>query len=208
MQIASPVNALRLAGFLIFLVASAEALAQANTADIIEQARARARQVEEIKQVLTDPDQNVRLAAFEGMVDSGDPLMREIALDTGLASTDRVLRGLALKHTILGLAQLSITLTVDDSAPKPVQDKSVKYLEKNGNNYILTFDPKGSDLNRGFFHPPGNLHWAGNVSGTVVTFNYGKYTGELILQDDNTLAGLVHYNQGGGHRFKATAPLR
>ncbi|HRP36055.1 MAG TPA: hypothetical protein PLI48_09255, partial [Gammaproteobacteria bacterium] len=74
---------------LLALAVAAEGWAQ-SAAEIIEQARARARQVEEIKQVLNDPDQNVRLAAFEAMVGSDDSLMRELALDAGINSTDQV----------------------------------------------------------------------------------------------------------------------
>jgi hypothetical protein len=199
---------IRPAGLALALVFSADALAQASAADIIEEARARARQVEELKQILNDPDQNVRLAAFEAMVASDDPLMRELALDAGLASTDQVLRGMALRHAVLSLKQLNITLSADESAPKPVQELSTAYLTKSGNNYVLVMDPKTSDVTRGTFNAPGNTSHTGNVSGLVVTFNYQYYTGELHLQDDNTLGGVINHSRSGAHRFKATAPLR
>src|SRR5690606_26965406 len=128
-----------------------------------------------------DPDQNVRLAAFEAMFTSEDPLMRELALDSGRSSTDRVLLGLVRWHAVLGLAQLTITLAVDESAPKPVQERTRDYLVKSGNSYIAPIDPKGSDLTNGAFHS-GNAKYRGNVSGLVVTFNYPYYTGELHLQ--------------------------
>lgn len=198
----------RMAVVLLAMTMTLDALAQASPSEIIDQARARARHIEEIKQVLSDPDQNVRLAAFEAMVTSDDPLMRELALDAGLASTDRVLRGLALRHAVLGLAQLTITLAVDDSAPKPVQERTRDHLEKSGNSYVAPIDPKGSDLTNGAFHS-GNAKYRGNVSGLVVTFSYPYYTGELHLQDDNSLAGVVYYNHGStNYQFKASAPLR
>lgn len=193
---------------LLALAIAADGWAQ-SAAEIIEQARARARQVEEIKQVLNDPDQNVRLAAFEAMVGSDDSLMRELALDAGLNSTDEVLRGLALRHAVLSLAQLTITLAVDTAAPKAIQDSSREFLEKNGNSYVMAIDPKTRDLPTGAFSMPGNVNQRGNVSGRVVTFKYPYYTGELHLQEDNTLAGTVHYQwSSNNHQFKATAPLR
>lgn len=193
---------------LLALGVAADAWAQ-STAEIIEQARARARQVEEIKQVLNDPDQNVRLAAFEAMVGSDDSLMRELALDAGMNSTDQVLRGMALRHAVLGLSQLTFTLAVDSSAPKVIQDSSREFLEKNGNSYVMAMDPKTKDLLTGEFSLPGNPNHRGNVSGQVVTFKYPYYTGELHLQDDNTLAGTVRYQWSShNHQFKATAPLR
>ena len=198
----------RLAIGVLALSLAADAWAQ-STAEIIEQARARARQVEEIKQVLNDPDQNVRLAAFEAMVGSDDSLMRELALDAGMNSTDQVLRGMALRQAVLGLSQLAITLTVDNTAPKAIQDSSREFLEKNGNSYVMAIDPKTRDLSTGAFSQPGNTQSRGNISGLVVTFKYTYYTGELYLQEDNTLAGTVHYQwSSNNHQFKATAPLR
>jgi hypothetical protein len=193
---------------LLALAIAAEGWAQ-SAAEIVEQARARARQVEEIKQVLNDPDQNVRLAAFEAMVGSDDSLMRELALDAGLNSTDQVLRGLALRHAVLGLAQLTLTLTVDDSAPKSTQETTRDYLEKSGSTYVMAIDQKTKDLSTGAFNLPSYANHRGNVSGLVVTFNYSNYIGELHLQDDNTLAGtLSHARSGKAWQFKATAPLR
>lgn len=194
--------------FAILTTLCIEAMAQPSAADIVEQARERARQLDEIKQVLNDPDQNVRLAAFEAMVSTGDPLMRELALDAGLASTDQVLRGLAFKHAVLGLSQLNITLTLDPAAPKESQEKVQAYLQKTGANWQLEIDPKTVDLGRGYFQLPGNATRNGNISGLVLTFNYGYHTGELYLQDDNTLGGSVYYSYGGNHQFKATAPIR
>lgn len=193
---------------LLALAVAADGWAQ-SAAEIIEQARARARQVEEIKQVLNDPDQNVRLAAFEAMVGSDDSLMRELALDAGLNSTDEVLRGMALRHAVLSLAQLTVTLAVDTAAPKAIQDSSREFLEKNGSSYVMAIDPKTRDLSTGAFNMPGNVNQRGNISGRVVTFKYSYYTGELHLQEDNTLAGTVHYQwSSNNHQFKATAPLR
>lgn len=187
---------------------SYSALAQTSAAQIVEQARERARQLDEIKQVLNDPDQNVRLAAFEAMVDSGDPLMRELALDAGIASTDQVLRGLALKYAVLSLEQLNITLSLDPDAPKEVQEKSRTYLEKTGAGFVLKIDTKSVDIPRGYFQQPGNSNRTGNISGLILTFDYAYHAGELHLQDDNTLAGTIYYNYGGNHQFKATAPVR
>lgn len=201
-------NAFGLGLVLCLATPMGDVFAQTTAAEIIEKARERARQVDEIKQVLNDPDQNVRLAAFEAMVGSDDPLMRELALDAGLSSTDQVLRGMALKHAVLNLAAIHVTLAVDESAPKPVQERVQAYLQKSGRTYQVEIDPKSVNPERGSFYGRGNPSHSGNVSGTVVTFSYGYYTGELHLQDDNTLAGHVHYSYGGDHQFKATAPIR
>ncbi|MEQ8859936.1 MAG: hypothetical protein RIC56_14935 [Pseudomonadales bacterium] len=204
-----PTLTLQIGLFTLAMALGLDAIAaQTSAAEIIEQARARARQIDEIKQVLNDPDQTVRLAAFEAMVGSGDPLMRELALDAGFASSDEVLRGQALKHAILGLEQLSITLSPDPAAPQAVQQRVQNYLEKTGASFILNIDTKDVDLGKGAFHQAGNASRNGNVSGLVVTFDYQYHTGELHLTDDNTLAGTINYSYGGHHQFKATAPIR
>jgi hypothetical protein len=182
-------------------------LAATDHAGTIDQIRDRARQMEESKQILSDPDQTVRLAAFEAMVLGDDDLMREMAIDAGLASTDELLRALALKHALLGLGQLSITLAVDESAPKAIQERSRAYLEKNGRSYLLKIEAKRTDLRTGLFGT-GGASYKGNVSGFVVTFDYGPYAGELYLQDDNALAGTLYSTHGGTNQFKASAPLR
>lgn len=190
------------------LAVAAEGWAQ-SAAEIVDQARARARQVEEIKKLLDDPDQNVRVAAFDTMVGSDDPLMRDLALDAGLNSTDQVLRAVALRHTVLGLAQLTIALAVDDSQSKEAQESARSFQVRNGSVYTMMIDDKGKDLSTGSFHRTGHAGERGNVSGLVVTFSYGSYSGELQLQDDNSLAGTVYFGSGQTHhKFKASAPLR
>ena len=180
----------------------------ADTAATLDQIRERARQIEETRQILADPDQTVRLAAFEALAGGDDAMLREMAIDAGLASTDQLLRGLALRHTVLGLAQLSLTLVADDAAPKPTVERSQAYLEKTGRGWLLVLDGKRSDLQTGRFGGSRSYE-TGDVSGLVLTFGYGHYSGELHLQDDNTLAGTVYYNTGqGDHQFKASAPLR
>ncbi len=192
---------------LCFSMASMNTNAQTSASEIIEQARERARNIEEFKSVLNDPDQNVRLAAFEVMVTNGDPLMRELALDTGFASTDQVLRGLAFKHAVLGLEQLVLTLEKDKSAPKKVQERTDAYLEQRGQKLVIDIDMGEVDLNRGYFVHPRYENQTGNISGTVMTFDYGNYIGDLRLQDDNSLAGQVNFGNGNS-QFKATAPIR
>jgi len=66
--------------------------AQTSAAEMLEQARARSRDIEELKAVLNGPDQNMRLAIFDVMVNSGDEAMRQVALDLGLASADPLMQ--------------------------------------------------------------------------------------------------------------------
>ena len=133
-----------------------------------------------------------------------EPLLKRISPST----TSISMRGMALKHAVLGLSQLTLTLSVDEAAPKPVQDRSREYLAKQGSSYVMEIDQKGVDLSTGAFSS-GARNQTGNISGTVLTFKYYLHAGELHLQDDNTLAGTFYYTPGGtSHQFKATAPVR
>lgn len=174
---------------------------QADPAKLIEEARARAKKIDEIKAVLNDPDQTVRLAAFEAMVGSGDPLMRDLAIQAGFAASDSTMRALAFKHALLGLDRLVFALAVDEGEPKERIEHSKAVLERTGSTASIGFDRKRTDVARGNFYRPG-FDYSGKVEGLAVTFNFGEISGELRLQDDNTLLGRVIFHEGV---FKAKA---
>ena len=90
---------------------------------------------EELRKVLNSPDQNMRLAVFDQMVKSGDEAMKLIAYEAGLASADSVMRTMAFKAVLMSQDKLHLTLAVDRSAPKPIQEASEKYLAKNGSGH-------------------------------------------------------------------------
>ena len=199
LTVRSIVAALLLVGF------AGAAFAEGTTSELIENARKRAREIQEIKQVLSDPDQTVRLVAFDAMVSSGNATQREMALDAGFASADSVMRNLAFKHALLGQNQINMVIAVDISAPKAVQEKSVAYIDKYGSSWVLRIDPKTVDLVTGKFVSPNGTIYQGAVSGPRLTFIYEHRSGELRLQDDNSLTGTVHHD---GAQFKATASFR
>ena len=100
---------------------SGVAVAQTSAAEMLEEARARAREMEELKAVLNGPDQNMRLASFDIMVNSGDEAMRQIAIDTGLASADTLMQAMAFKETVLSLNRIVMSLEIDKSQPADIQ---------------------------------------------------------------------------------------
>jgi len=80
------------AAAVLLLLNPVSVYAQTSAAEMLEQARARSRDIEELKAVLNGPDQNMRLAIFDVMVNSGDEAMRQVALDLGLASADPLMQ--------------------------------------------------------------------------------------------------------------------
>lgn len=182
------------------------AVGQTDTSKLIDEARARAKKIDEVKAALADPDQTVRLAIFEGMVTSDDPLMRDIALQGGLASSDALMRAQAFKHALLAQERLVFTLTIDDSQPKERIESDNKAFIERGSIARIEFDGKAGDIKNGVVKGAYN-NGSGKVEGMLFTFSYGNCSGyscsgELRLQDDNTLSGRLRW---GEHTFKATA---
>ncbi len=180
------------------------AIAQTSAAEMLEQARARAREMEELKAVLNGPDQNMRLASFDVMVNSGDEAMRQIAIDTGLASADTLMQAMAFKEAVLGLNRIVMSLEIDKSQPADIQAQSQTIMDANGNAYELPIVE--SDKKTGVFKIYGKN--TGQVSGLELTFKYSYDSGKLSLADETTIKGPVRIYKAGYGSFIATAKIR
>lgn len=184
--------------------------AQSNSADVLEQARAKAREMEELKSVLNGPDQNMRLSVFDIMVNSGDEAMRQVAIDTGLASTDSLMQAMALKEAIFSLDRIVFTLEVDSSQSVELQNQAKKFLETQGDTFtIAVFKP---DPKTGVFKTAraANAPQNGQVHGTMVTIDSPRSKGNFSLIDDSTLQGPMIFTVGSRDSagFIATAKIR
>jgi len=178
--------------------------AQTSAAEMLEQARARAREMEELKAVLNGPDQNMRLASFDIMVNSGDEAMRQIAIDAGLASADSLMQAMAFKETILSMDRIILSLEIDTSQPADVQAKAQQYLSSKGSTYQIPIVEV--DRSTGIFKIYSSN--TGQVSGTMVTFKFNHDSGTLELVDETTIQGAVSLYKGGYGGFIATAKIR
>lgn len=181
--------------------------AQVSAAELLEKARAQAGGIEDLKAVLNGPDANMRLATFDVMVDSGDDTLREVALDLGLASTDRVLQALAFKHAVLSLGQIHFDLKPDESAAEKIRTNSEAALARGGNAYVLKIGAR--DFQTGKFalnksHMDANKY-SGEVSGLTLSFHYGYESGAFELDGDDRLVGRMN---GNGTQYEATARIR
>ncbi|MAY26107.1 MAG: hypothetical protein CMK02_07405 [Polycyclovorans sp.] len=183
-----------------------------SAAELLEAARAQSKEIEELKGVMDGPDRNLRLAAFDAMVAGENSLYRDIAVEAGLASSDSLLRARALNHAIGSVNSLVITLSVDTSASKTIQELTTKYLAENRQLLTLTLSKKTSSAS-GVNGALSNDYRGGaggtfEVLGLQMMFSapYNYITGELTLKDDAVLTGPVSTSEG--HRFIGTARLR
>lgn len=182
------------------------AYAQATAAQMLEQARGQAQDLEELKKVLNGPDQNMRIATFNAMVTSGDPTMRDVAIDTGMASADSLLQAMAFREAIMSLDRLHLTLAVDENASEKVQETTKKRLDK-GNTFVLQLGYRDREngtfaFNEGY---KDSTAYSGEVTGTDLTFAYGNDSGTLSLKNDDEVVGVV---TAGGAQFIATGKIR
>ncbi len=186
---------------IVALSAIGVANAQDSIDEILEKARAKAQTIEKLKKVLNEePDQNVRLAAFNLLIENGDPVMHEVALEAGLASADKLLQSAAFKTAIMDLDRLHLILKEYPSSSAKMQKLAKAYIEKNGNQHVLVISKK--DPKTGTFE---GRYLQGEVIGTHLTFTDYSAKGTLFLKDDDSLQGEITL---GDIEFSASSKIR
>jgi hypothetical protein len=98
---------------------------------------------------------------------------------------------------------MTLSLEVDTSQPKEMQERADAYLKKNGNIYSVKITDR--DPATGVFKMQ---QYEGQVSGTSVSFNVSYDKGTLMLEDETTLKGPVTIYQGGYSGFIASWKIR
>lgn len=188
------------------LLSAGAVLAQDSADALLEKARAEAAEIEKLKKIINEePDQNVRLAAFNLMTKQGSGTTYEIAVDAGLASADKLLQAAAFKQAVMKLNRLHLTLTVDTDASNTIQKDSQNYLDSDGNQIIIPLDGKNSET--GTFK---STYWSGQVTGTHLSFKFtNAYSGTLTLKDDDAVSGpIVMKEKRKTLRYIATGKIR
>lgn len=191
-------NNLRIALVLLLLSAMAgtPALAQTSAADIVAQAQQRAATIQEYRALLSNPDQNVRVAGLDVMLASDDAAMREIAFNLAFASADDTMRAIALRNKLRYLKNLNFQMTLREGA----SEKEVKAISQVfGHSYPMILDKY--DANSGAF-TFAKSYGSGQVSGTGISFNdnYAKCNATLALGDGPILEGSMNCIANNGRQ--------
>ena len=190
--------------FLLLIYASAASAESMTAAELIEKARADSREIEELKKIMDSPDRNLRLSAFELMVNSDNPVYRELAIEAGLSSTDSLLRSLALKGAIFNMDALYIDLSVDENAPEDAQKKAREKLANQVPRLVIQFTSKNPEDDSMEVNANGRRGGA-EVQGINFVFEAPYRAGTLSLKDGAVLQGPVSINS---IRYIGTAKLR
>lgn len=168
------------------------AAAQSGSEDILRQAQERAAKIAEYKELLSHPDQNVRVAALDVMLKSDDPAMREIAFNMAFASADDAMRAIALRNKFLYLQTLNFALGLRDN-PTEVEQSAIS--EHFTNAYPIKLEEYDADSGALKFR---GQYGTGQVSGIGLDFNdnYRKCSANMTLGDGPVLEGLLNCSQG------------
>jgi len=76
--------------------------------------------LQQYREIMRDPDANVRLAAFTQLAVVDDPVVRQMAYDEAFASTDRHLRSMALRYSFFDRTELTLRFPSSSNVPVTV----------------------------------------------------------------------------------------
>ena len=156
------------------LIATAATVAADSLPDpeaLRSKAQEKSSRLDGYRQLMNDPDPNVKIEAFKALYETQDPALRKIAFDIALTSADPVLRNMALKYKIFSMNQLM--LNWDDGA----------------RTSSVAVDPK-ADLATGNFRIFSRTWQSARVIGDRVEFDgIDKCSGALEFDGDRRLVG-------------------
>jgi hypothetical protein len=148
------------------------------------QIKARAQRIKDMRALLSDPDQNVRLAALDEMIKSGDPVMQEVAFETGFASADSAMRSVALRAKLAKIKSLTIEVS------PPSGGDAANALNRVGGQTqvfpIRTFDATTGAIVFDGYNPP-----TGQLSGSELSIRRDNVAARFRLESGATLKGTI-----------------
>lgn len=138
-------------------------------------------QYQRFRDVLNGLDPNKRLVAFEVMIESDVPALREIALEEGLASSDQVLRALAGQTALLLRDTLAIKLIRPDGDDFEARPNAWKRFGGVYNISLVDKKPGGVKQDVKDYYSGGEL----SLSGELLQMSWTDYqrSFELRLMD-------------------------
>jgi len=170
------------------LLAAAPAHSQSSADEILKQAQERASTIEEYRQLLNNPDQNVRVAGLDVMLKSDDPAMREIAFSIAFASADDTMRAIALKNKFNYLKTLNFKLILPE---QPTELEKTGIVDTFSKAFTIQLDSYDANTGELIFRS-GNGQ--GQVAGIGMDFNdkYFRCNASLTLGDGPELVGMLN----------------
>jgi hypothetical protein len=175
-------------------------IAQSAGATSVDKIRAQSQRMKEYRALLADPDADVRLAALDEMLRSGDAALRELAFEAGFASADQNMRALALRERVLSMKSFALELQNTGKLPDEAWQKASA-----GHRSALTFSVKKVEAQTGNMDITCSM-WlcSGRVAGQELSFSTGQLIVRLRLIDGGVMSGTYSLN---GRTIAATLTL-
>jgi len=127
--------------------------------------------LEGYRELMNDPDPNVKIEAFKALYETQDPALRKIAFDVALTSSDPVLRNMALKYKLFSMNQLMFNWD-------------------NGDRTSSVWVESPANLASGNFRVYASRYSSARVIGDRVEFDeVGTCSGALEFDGDRRLVG-------------------
>ncbi len=190
------------------LIAAADARAQRVDIEEIKQgAQEAASEFAELRTLLRSPDENLRLAAFDAMVDHGHPSLFELATATALGDASDVVRARALWEVLSQRATFTVLFDPEGSVANENIASELDELFHGRENYDVaaTFaDRKCLSL---YQTNRCQAAYSLSLSGVVASLTYGDLVGQLVLDGDGVLRGTLRHDDVSG-AFPAEIRLR
>lgn len=156
---------------------------------------------EQLKAALESPDPSTRVAAFNVMVNSGNPAYAELAITTAHASSDPTMRALAFRAAFKSVGVFSVNLVAPENATQKQREMLTFFALQIGEPI------KAYAYETGKFMGRGSLQ--GSISGTAILFASGNCSGTLTNKESTwDFVGPVACTSGDNPTYLGTFSLR
>ena len=153
----------------------------------------------EYRTVLTDEkaDPFERLAAFERLICSDNPNIRNYAIKQGLnPNNDPLVRNQVLLGALMQKSRISVKL----SETKDITEHDKKFIQQHAAVYVQNISFRDSVKGCvGFYYKECRTDYSASISGDLVEFNYSPVFGEFKLSETGDLVGYLRAKADGKH---------
>jgi hypothetical protein len=145
------------------LVLSMSAHAALDKSELLNKIRGSSGNYKEFIALLNSPDKSLRFAAFDQIVNSGDPVMVELAISEAINYPDQAMQALGFQYQIR--QSKSIVFLMD--TPKDASEKTKEIIISLGGAYPIDFKS---------FFPDGGFscssYCKGSINGQTISLNH------------------------------------
>ena len=199
-----------IAGLFLALLPVALAAQKIDIDAIKSKAKADANEFAELRALLRDEDANLRLAAFDAMVEHGAPSLYEIAISMAISDIDEVVRARALWEMLSRMRTLAILVDPEEEITSTEARKSLEKAYQGRMTFQIGNALKIENCIN-LYYTKENCVAGYNltINGTRVIFVYQNQNldGTLTLDGDGTLRGTFR-NTSMQIEFPVEVPLR